>query len=550
MGTNQHHHRTSASRTTIAVIALVAILGLTIPAGADAGTYVINDCPAAQAGDYSVGLWSQFGSIPGPGGFKQTCAVPGESFGIVSNELFSNGTAGEELQAPPSITMQHVKLWWEAPAPSASAGGGWSYAQVEAYSPGWSRVYDSTTPLLAGGSGQPPSEIALPTSTSRLLLDIYCTNSQNCGYTQNPLQIFGVQLMLSDSGLPKGSVTGGGLAGTGPLSGTQSLSYDAEDAGSGVRLAELLLDGQSVAKEDYIAECPYQSFAACPTSVSSLITWDTKSASDGAHEVALRIVNAAGNATILDGHTITIANPSTVSTATVIGPGSPAAERGTANGTNASDQAELSARWMDARGAKAAKATLTSRYGADERLVGSLETSMGQPISGALLDVSETPAYQGAKTMPLAGVRTGPTGEWTLTLPRDISSSTLRFAYRSHIDDTVPAATTMLTLRVHAGIALLVEPHVTSVGHSIYFSGVVHGAPIPPGGKQLVLEASSGGEWIEFHTIRTDSRGRYRASYRFKFSGPVTYRFRATSRYEADFPYLDGSSNVVGVYER
>lgn len=108
----------------------------------------------------------------------------------------------------------------------------------------------------------------------------------------------------------------------------------------------------------------------------------------------------------------------------------------------------------------------------------------------------------------------------------------------------------MLTLRVHAGIALLVEPHVTSVGHSIYFSGVVHGAPIPPGGKQLVLEASSGGEWIEFHTIRTDSRGRYRASYRFKFSGPVTYRFRATSRYEADFPYLDGSSNVVGVYER
>lgn len=62
-------------------------------------------------------------------------------------------------------------------------------------------------------------------------------------------------------------MTGGGLAGTGPLSGTQSLSYDAEDMGSGVRLAELLVDGQSVAKNDYIAECPYQSFAACPTSV-------------------------------------------------------------------------------------------------------------------------------------------------------------------------------------------------------------------------------------------------------------------------------------------
>ncbi len=32
--------------------------------------------------------------------------------------------------------------------------------------------------------------------------------------------------------------------------------------------------------------------------------------------------------------------------------------------------------------------------------------------------------------------------------------------------------------------------------------------------------------------------------------GPVTYRFRVLSRYEADFPFLAGTSNVVGVYER
>lgn len=151
--------------------------------------------------------------------------------------------------------------------------------------------------------------------------------------------------------------------------------------------------------------------------------------------------------------------------------------------------------------------------------------------------------------MPLAVARTGPTGEWTLTLPWDISSSTLHFAYRSHIDDTVPVATTTLTLRMHAGAALYIEPHVTSVGHTIYFSGVLHGTPIPPGGKQLVLEASSGGEWIEFQTITTNAKGRYRASYRFKFSGPIVYRFRVLSPREADFPFLAGTSNVVGVHE-
>jgi hypothetical protein len=41
-----------------------------------------------------------------------------------------------------------------------------------------------------------------------------------------------------------------------------------------------------------------------------------------------------------------------------------------------------------------------------------------------------------------------------------------------------------------------------------------------------------------------------RASYRFKFPGPVTYRFRVLSRYEADFPFLAGASNVVDVHER
>jgi hypothetical protein len=104
-----------------------------------------------------------------------------------------------------------------------------------------------------------------------------------------------------------------------------------------------------------------------------------------------------------------------------------------------------------------------------------------------------------------------------------------RFAYRSHVDDTVPVATATLTLRVHAGIVLRIAPHVTSVGRTIHFSGALHGAPVPPGGKQLVLEASSGGEWIQFDTLTTSARGRYHASYRFKFPGPVAYRFRVLS---------------------
>jgi hypothetical protein len=78
----------------------------------------------------------------------------------------------------------------------------------------------------------------------------------------------------------------------------------------------------------------------------------------------------------------------------------------------------------------------------------------------------------------------------------------------------------------------------------------LHGSPIPEGGKQLVLEASSGREWIQFNTIDTGAKGRYRASYRFKFAGPIIYRFRVLSRHEADFPFLSGASNIVAVHER
>lgn len=293
----------------IAAVSIAGLIALVVATSARAGTYVIDNCPASRSGDFTVGPWTQFGSLTAPGSFKQTCATPNDSFGIASNGIPSNGTSGEYLQTPSSITMQHIKLWWEAPAPVS--GGGWSYALVDVYSPGWSRVFQSTTPMSADGAGRTaPTEISLPTNTSQLNVEIYCTTSQNCTYNENPLQISGSELTLADTGLPTGVVTGGGLAGAGPVSGTQSLAYRVEDSGSGVRLVELLVGGQSVAKNDYLAECPYANFAACPTTISSLISWNTADVSDGSHEVALRIVNAAGNAVIVDDHTVTVGNAS------------------------------------------------------------------------------------------------------------------------------------------------------------------------------------------------------------------------------------------------
>lgn len=96
-----------------------------------------------------------------------------------------------------------------------------------------------------------------------------------------------------------------------------------------------------------------------------------------------------------------------------------------------------------------------------------------------------------------------------------------------------------------------IAPRTTSQGGRIVFSGTLRGALLPPGGKQLVLEARTlSGRWRQFQVLSTAKGGMYRATYRFRLAGPIDYKFRVVSTQEADFPYAEGASNVVLVHER
>ena len=423
------------------------------------------------------------------------------------------------------------------------------------------------------------------------------------------VSLYGADITLTDDTPPIASNVSGSLTTQATVGGVQDISFSATDTGSGLYEAVFSIDGHAVSSQPLDSgdeSCrnvggtsdgnnAFFEVEPCPLALSDDLTFNTALAPEGSHLLTVQLLDAAGNATTILNREVSIDNhpasstpvpttpvpttpvptapgnplgggtpitilpgaPTTVSTsiaiapatsasALVIGPGSPAVVRGAPNGTNASEEAKLTARW-----ASTAKQMRTAGYGALDRITGRLTSISGQAIAGATLDVYETPASHGAVASRIGGVSTGPTGQWTMTLPRGVSSSTLRFAYRSHVNDTVDAATAVLTLRVHAGIALRIAPRVASIGRKIFFSGVLHGAPIPEDGKQLVLEARSGKEgWIQFNTIHTDTKGRYRASYRFKFPGPITYQFRVISRLEADFPFLEGASNVIDVHER
>jgi hypothetical protein len=417
------------------------------------------------------------------------------------------------------------------------------------------------------------------------------------GSTNAEVSVYAADIELFSESRPTGTSFSGALLEAG-AKGTADLAFSAEDPnGPGVYRVTMTLDGAqvygatphsnsgrcaSIGKDEKgVAEFLYPQ--PCEPKMTVDIPLDTTKFSDGSHTLKTEVEDVAGNKAVVLDRSVSFTNhptsPVTTPTSPItspitsfpglpsggstggsgtggsggaggsvaisVGPTSAAVIRGALNGTNASDQATLSARW-----ARTSGTALTSRYGVAERVTGRLTTSAGQPISGAAIDVYATPGYQGAKArLSAAGVRTGPTGTWTLTVPPGLSSSTFRFAYRSHVNDTVDAASATLRLNVHAGMTLRIAPRAASVGRTIYFSGVLHGTPIPPGGKQLVLEASSGRGWVQFDTIRTSPKGRYHASYRFRFPGPVTYRFRVLSRYEADFPFLNGTSSMVTIHE-
>jgi hypothetical protein len=359
--------------------------------------------------------------------------------------------------------------------------------------------------------------------------------------------LYAADVILEQGAGPSASKVGGELASAPAISGISDVTFDANDPGAGVWEVTFSVDGkvvQSTVPDENGGRCrnvghtmdglpAFLYLQPCLPSESVDVGFDTTAVSNGAHHLVVSVVDPAGNSAPVVDREIDVSNPVPAH------PGPP-------NGTNASSQATLTARWKSTT-----KVHMTSRWGRRQTITGRLTAPGGVPIAGASIDLTATPAYTGAKAIAMASPRTGPDGRFTVSLPRGESSGKLVFAYRAHIGDAQPVATRTLTLSVRAGVRLSVAPHTTSVGRSIFLKGVLEGTPLPVGGKQLVLEArSSGGKWIEFATISTGTKGRYRASHRFTFPGPASYQFRVLCKQEADFPFATGSSNVVRVRER
>jgi hypothetical protein len=564
------HPHALRPKVLLCLLAVVAVASLPVAAVTSANAAVWEDVTCSLDGHVASteGWTPRFLGTPSSGASEtNTCSSPGGALTASDQsrgETQSNGSGAE----------------WDYAAPKGEpiAGGAITFAVYGGYGQAWLSMPEAvagegTTLLVSCFYSVSCSQDGEVPITKHGAEAVYAgavcignpeTNEcRQTGGLDAEVSVSSAKFLLSDSSRPTATEVAGSIL-EGAASGTASLSFLVRDEeGPGVYGVVVKIDGDPIydgtpnlneGRCVTVGTAPegsrqFEATQPCPQSVPVSVQVPTSSLGNGLHALTIEAEDAAGTTAVVYSSTITVANHLAAS-APDLTPPTPAPSRGPANGTPASEQARLTTEWTSTKTKHTPSAHLATTYGNRQAVAGKLVSSAGASIAGATIEVSETASSVGATARPLTVAHTGADGRFTATLPPSLTSATITFAYRSHLGDPSPAATALLTVTMPATITLNVIPRITRQHHKITLSGRLSG-PIPPGGKQVVIEAREhGGTWVEFTDPDSKANGKFEASHRFKYAGPALYEFRAVCKHEADFPFSEGKSSIVSVWER
>jgi hypothetical protein len=539
---------------------VLALVGGVLAVGvtpATAGTYTVLSC-RDRAGARAVlndasGGWMP-GGTGGPGlDSWDYCDSPSRGFFATVSGIWAH----------PVGSM----AWWRFVPPSGTLVEG-----ADILYSGYTRTYDGQNRGIAYLSGAQAGylatnfgegSIAARWATWRGLHDTWIQATAQCdgasgsadcpaGVVHATVEVLRSEILLTDMTPPAAGAASGSAVTFPTWQGTMTFAFPTTDDGGGVYQAVLDVDGQPVVAhtiDDWGGRCvdttPGQRVfrypRPCLTSVDAVVAVDASALPAGDHDIALRVSDAAGNL-----RTVYAARKTIVAAGRTIGPGSPLAERGAANGDNAADAVRLTARWTRTRRSK-----LIGPFGRRQVIRGRLTDATGVGVRNARIELLTAIDHRVGQPIDKGGARTRGDGRFTIILPRDVSSRTLVLRYRSHANDTAAAAEHVLALKVQAGTRLTVMPRLATRGQTVRLRGRLVGRPLPVGGKVIELQARSPGQaWLTFRTVRTTRRGRFATSYTFRRSGPALYEMRTRVRATDDYPFATGFSRVVRVRVR
>jgi hypothetical protein len=358
---------------------------------------------------------------------------------------------------------------------------------------------------------------------------------------------------LSDADAPAVSAVSGDATTDNLWAGSTGISVGATDAGGGVYRLGVEVDGQVRSwKNLAVAPCvawpgterTFLSPKPCPSSVGGVQQISTADLPDGVHTVRILVEDAAGNQTTAYGPVTKTLRRSADGTTTAGdgkgGTGGSVTDPGPLNGSPAVSEARIRARWTGRE-----SATKSIRFNQRPKLDGQVTTPNGQPIKGAFVRVTIRRDARNSPAFDRDSLKTDSRGRFRWTLPKGVSSRSIKLAYHQRVNDTKPVASTTLRLRVAAGVRLALSRKTVRRGQTVKLTGTVLGRPVPTGGKVIELQArNAGGRWITFRTVRSRRSGTFKASYRFRNAGPARFQMRARARKSGDYPYATGSSPV------
>ena len=251
--------------------------------------------------------------------------------------------------------------------------------------------------------------------------------------------------------------------------------------------------------------------------------------------MALRVINAAGNASIVDEHTVTITNSGVGVNGSINGRGPHIANGDPCAG-------EALALVVNGR-----RRPPVVTYAEAVTVRGVLHCGT-IPIRGARVVIKTVSGPRSAAID--TSVQTALDGSFSYKVPTGPARQ-LRFGYTAYSDDPGPSATATAAIRIRPRIKLRIQPHDTSNGRAIYWAGTVAGGPYPPEGVALDVEVQEGRSWRIFDQVVANSKGRFRYSYRFHATGEATtYTFRVALPHTGaqGYPYTWGASNTINVH--
>jgi hypothetical protein len=510
------------------------------PAPAEATIYVQNSATALASESCATG-----GAI--------TPAIDGRTTHQVSEG------ATVTYSAPDGLTISGFRIWrHEEVGPTSADGAGVPFTKAT-YGPGNTLLEPEcsrTNGCTERGTPSSPLDASNMVSASNLSgvtelkWNAFCggvpgaTCPANGAVHSAAYDVFAADMLLNDAAPPSAGSVGGPLLAAGTLAGAQSVTFHATDHGSGVYKGSLVVDGTVVTENvldavggacaEYGASPDglpaYLNTRPCRASVDGLLTLNTDVLAPGAHDLSIRVSDAAGNQTVVGNAKISVVGPR------------PA---GTPNGTGATRFAKLTARF-GTRGTSVRRLG----FGARPTITGRLVDEAGKPIASAAVDIVVRERRAGAPPTRIATVTTGADGGFRAQLPAG-PSRVITVQYTAYSGDPKPAATTKLSARVRAAVSASFTPRAPRLRQRVQLTGRLR--YLPRGSVLVRIQAFNARlhRWQTIDAVKTRNDGRYRWTYRFQAGASARQTFRFRVKVDSPiYPFSPGTSRRIVVHVR